>query len=378
MPLIFGEPLPWFVARSPANERYHVSSVGGYYIVLAFIGSAKDGVGKAFWEALLRHRKPYDDSKVCGFVVSSDPADESQGRLTNHLPGIRIFWDFDQSISAQCKAFRPSGKEKDGKDFIPHVLVLDTRLRVLQSVVLNEKNATDIPKQLERYLTKLPAIGEPSPAEVQAPVLLIPNIFEPDFCRQLIEYYEKEGGLDSGFMREIDGKTVGQYDYTVKRRADCTIHDTQLLSQARARLKRRLIPEIKKAFQFEVTHIERYIVACYEGETGGFFRRHRDNTSKGTAHRKFAVTINLNAEDYEGGNLRFPEFGPHLYRAPTGGAVVFSCALLHEATPVTQGVRYAFLPFMYDEAGAEIREKNFQYLAESDPPPDAKALKSRK
>ena len=46
------------------------------------------------------------------------------------------------------------------------------------------------------------------------------------------------------------------------------------------------------------------------------------------------------------------------YRPPTGGAVVFSCSLLHEATPVTKGLRYATLPFLYDEAAAEIREAN--------------------
>ena len=47
-------------------------------------------------------------------------------------------------------------------------------------------------------------------------------------------------------------------------------------------------------------------------------------------HRRFAVSLNLNTGDYEGGCLRFPEFGPHLYVAPAGGAVVFSCSLLHE------------------------------------------------
>jgi hypothetical protein len=46
--------------------------------------------------------------------------------------------------------------------------------------------------------------------------------------------------------------------------------------------------------------------------------------------------------------------------------VVFSCELQHEATAVTRGRRYAFLPFLYDEAGARIREANLQYLA---PPP---------
>jgi predicted 2-oxoglutarate/Fe(II)-dependent dioxygenase YbiX len=42
--------------------------------------------------------------------------------------------------------------------------------------------------------------------------------------------------------------------------------------------------------------------------------------------------------------------------------VVFSCSILHEATAVTQGERFAFLPFLYDEAAAEIRTANLKYL----------------
>jgi predicted 2-oxoglutarate/Fe(II)-dependent dioxygenase YbiX len=112
--------------------------------------------------------------------------------------------------------------------------------------------------------------------------------------------------------------------------------------------------------------MERYIVACYDADAGGHFRPHRDNTTSGTAHRRFAVTINLNA-DYEGGDLRFPEYGPRTYRAPPGGAVVFSCSMLHEATPVVRGTRYAFLPFLYDEAGAEVREANNARLGDGVP-----------
>ena len=108
--------------------------------------------------------------------------------------------------------------------------------------------------------------------------------------------------------------------------------------------------------------MERDLVACYDAADNGFFRPHRDNTTKGTAHRRFAVTINLNAEDYEGGDLCFPEFGAKTYRAPTGGAVVFSCSLLHEARPVTKGKRYAFLPFLYDEAAAQVREQNVEHV----------------
>jgi predicted 2-oxoglutarate/Fe(II)-dependent dioxygenase YbiX len=41
---------------------------------------------------------------------------------------------------------------------------------------------------------------------------------------------------------------------------------------------------------------------------------------------------------------------------------VFSCSLLHEALPVTRGRRYAFLPFLYDEAAARIRQATQQYV----------------
>jgi hypothetical protein len=34
-------------------------------------------------------------------------------------------------------------------------------------------------------------------------------------------------------------------------------------------------------------------------------------------------------------------------------------------TPVTRGARYAFLPFLYDEAAAKIREENAQFLADN-------------
>ncbi len=75
-------------------------------------------------------------------------------------------------------------------------------------------------------------------------------------------------------------------------------------------------------------------------------------------------------DDYEGGDLGFPEFGRRTYRAPKGGAVVFSCSLLHEATPMICGRRYATLPFLY--AGAALRVENARYLDESATGPRAK------
>ena len=110
----------------------------------------------------------------------------------------------------------------------------------------------------------------------------------------------------------------------------------------------RCLPEIKKAFQIEIAHTDRLLLARYD-ETGGFFRRHRDNAAPSVAFRQFALTINLN-DDYDGGCLQFPEYNLRRYRPRAGSAVAFSCSLLHEASAVTRGRRYCALTFLHDAA----------------------------
>ncbi len=53
-------------------------------------------------------------------------------------------------------------------------------------------------------------------------------------------------------------------------------------------------------------------------------------------------------EDFEGVDLRFPEYGPDLYRPGTGDAVIFSRSLLHEAMDVTKGERSTLLSLILD------------------------------
>ena len=74
----------------------------------------------------------------------------------------------------------------------------------------------------------------------------------------------------------------------------------------------------------------------------------------GGAALEFAISINLNTEDYEGGELLFPEFDDHRYSPPSGAAIIFSASLLHEAAPVTRGSRYVALSFLCS-AGAMAR-----------------------
>jgi len=361
LPLRPGDPAPWFVAPSPTNPRYHFDSVAGRYIVLCFFGSAAT---PAMAEMLVRIRQRTDifqDEHASFFGVSCDPDDQHLGRVAESYPGHRLFWDFGLKVSAAYGACEPKGG--DPVSYRPQSFVLDPRLRVLAILPIEDPLAHA--RALVDYVGGLPPLGNRQPARGGAPVLLVPQLFEPELCRNLIGLYERQGGEDSGFMTTgQDGKTVGVIDYGRKRRRDHLIEDAGLRQGIRERIERRLLPEVRRAFQFRASFIERYIVACYDAGEGGYFRPHRDNTTKGTAHRRFAVTINLNAEDYHGGDLCFPEFGRGTYRAPTGGAVVFSCSLMHEALPVTRGRRYCVLPFLYDEAGARVREANLDYVAD--------------
>jgi len=191
----------------------------------------------------------------------------------------------------------------------------------------------------------------------QAPILLIPDVVPPEFCAKLINTWEKEGNQDSGFMVNDGDKTVGKFDYGSKIRRDHFIKlGSDIDKEARQWVGRHILPEIGKAFNYEVTRLEDMKIACYDANRGGYFRPHRDNTTSATAHRRFAVSILLN-DDYGGGYLRFPEYGPHLYRPSAGGAAVFGCSLLHEATDVTAGRRFVLLTFLYGDKEAKMREE---------------------
>jgi hypothetical protein len=248
----------------------------------------------------------------------------------------------------------------------PLWVLVDPSLRILECAPLDDGEA------LMRRVAGLGSPDDHAGAPLHAPVLIVPRVFEPPFCQQLVDHYGQIGGSPSGVMRVRDGKTVGVLD-DFKKRRDVVVVDEELKRGTRERIAARLLPEIAKAFQYQATRLERYIISCYDAEDGGYFNPHRDNTTPATAHRRFAVSINLNAEEFEGGDLRFPEFGRRTYRPPTGGAVVFSCSLLHEATPVVRGRRYAFLPFLFDEEAERIRVASQQNLAAVSPPAAAAA-----
>lgn len=360
--LLPGDPAPWFHQRSFANPKYAFDTAAGRYIVLCFFVSAGDTQVRKALDHITQTAKVFDDDHAAFFGVSIDPLDESEKRATDRYPGVRFLWDFDTSVSKLYGAVPADGPGDGTKVSVRRLwVVLDPTLRVIHTAAF-APTAEKVGEMLA-YVAGLPPPERFAGVELQAPVLLLQNVFEPEFCSRLISLYEEHGGYESGFMRDVGGKTVAVNDHSHKRRRDYTITDNQIIGAAQARFIRRVVPEIQKVHQFKVTRMERHIVACYAAEDEAHFRAHRDNTTKGTAHRRFAVYINLNS-DFEGGEVSFPEYGRRRFKPPPGGAVVFSCSLLHAVSKVTSGRRYAYLPFLYDDEAARIREANNQHLSD--------------
>ncbi len=355
--LLTGDPGPRFVQRAFANPHFVFDTVAGRYIVLAFFTSSEAPDGRAVTAFLKANRGLFDDTRLCIFGVTQDRADET--RLSDDIPGIRYFWDADGTVARLYGALPHDAKAPPL--FRSMFVVLDPTLRVLKIEAMTPDNSP-----LAGWLSALPQADRHAGVELMAPVLYLPNVFEPGLCRDLVAAYERNGGEFSGFMREHDGMTVGVRDPSMKSRSDYMLTEDDLMRRAQVAVVRRIIPEVKKVHQYDVTRMERYLVGCYTAEEGGHFRPHRDNTTSATAHRRFAVSINLN-DDFDGGTIYFPEYGLRQFKPPPGGAVVFSCSILHGVVPVRRGRRYAFLPFLYDNAAADLRQANIDKLSRDEP-----------
>jgi 2OG-Fe(II) oxygenase superfamily len=220
-------------------------------------------------------------------------------------------------------------------------VVLDPNLRVV-GVVVGDDVAGRVVELLDAAVHRDRTVQ----VVAQAPVLLLPRALDETYRDRLIRLWERDGGTDTGVAR-AGGEVL---DASFKRRRDHTVDDRVLLRELTSVVGLRVLPEVRKAFAFRATRFEGFKIACYDAATGGFFRPHRDNMTPSTAHRVFALTLNLN-DDYDGGQLRFPEYGNQLYRPDAGAALVFSCAHLHEVVEVTAGRRFVLLSFLYGEPG---------------------------
>ena len=347
-----GDMFPWAALRDAPDVKFGYHTVAGRYLVFFFYDSASDPAVEAALAAVRRNRALFDDERACFFGMGRNPADKAGGRVVDALPGLRFMDDSSATAARICGALPAQAGQAGGAEGASRSfwLVVDPTLHVLANVPLGREPADH--EAVMRMLRDLPAPKDFAGFEMPVPVLLLPNVFDRALCRHLIGLYDADGGSETGIYRN----GVGVNDHSFKRRRDFTIEDPELIRRLQGTIARRVSPEIERIFFTKITRMERYIVGCYAAEDNAHFRPHRDNGPGLTAHRRYAVSVNL-SEDFDGGEVSFPEYSRRGIKAPQGWAVVFPAAILHAVSRVTYGRRYAFLPFVYDEEGAKIRDR---------------------
>lgn len=364
-----GDQMQEFELDSTTGEKMGLDRWVGRPLVVVFSASESIIPGKRTLEVLRDAAEQFRSRNVDVAVISISSIDALQKAATEHQFPFPMLSDPRIQISAIYGAFRPTeaSTQEAALDAAGGTEAkTQVRLRAIRRTFLvrpsmhiakiyndpdPETHAAELLKDIDELIIKEP----PRRILAQAPVLLIPDVFPPDLCKRLMEVWHEQGNVDSGFMKQVGDQTVGQYDYSHKIRRDHFMKESRELEAVKKYVGARVIPKIRLAYNYEVSRFEDFRIACYDSSRGGFFRPHRDNTTAGTAHRRFAMSLLLN-NDYEGGTLRFPEYGLNEYRPEAGSAVIFSCSLLHEATDVTKGQRFVLLSFFYGEAEAKVRE----------------------
>lgn len=336
MQLVVGEKAPALVGATASGRFYSLDAQAGRPAVIVALGALEGCAATAALETL-RQARP----ALAAAGVDLAPITTLDSGLT--------FAGAPDAAELVIHVTGAGGLETLNAGGRPAVMAIDAagRLVALFPLESTEQLAGEV-----AALTPRLARDPGRLCHSAAPVLMIPNVASPETCEALIAHFEASPH-EAGRMAAQLGANGEQnkLDESIKHRRDMELTAGQpLYDEVLGLLGGRVVPEIKKAFQKDVGYVDRILIARYD-DTGGYFKRHRDNALPHTAFREFAVSLNLNTHAYEGGGLRFPEYDDNDYSPPAGAAGVFSASVLHEAAPVTRGRRYVVLTFLSSQPG---------------------------
>jgi|GEM_PF-146886 len=259
-----------------------------------------------------------------------------------------VLLDEDASLA---RAFCLPLSDRTGAEPAPRAVVIDAGGRVLATapLELSDKGAAAAVALAQRE----------SPFDAllcqTAPVLHLPELLSKELCDELIRAFRAGPSVEGTVVKMRDGKAEHSVMPEHKQRRDLRLVQP-LKDKVWEQLWHRLVPAARKAFHFRISRFEYLQIGRYGAEEAGHFNAHRDDDQSGCSHRQFALTVNLN-EEYQGGELVFHESG-EVARPAAGGAVLFSCSLLHEAKVVTRGERFVLVGMFWGEDQVAQFERN--------------------
>ena len=178
---------------------------------------------------------------------------------------------------------------------------------------------------------KIDNINEYLDNNINIPYLTIDNVFSEKLLNKIINFYH---------IKKKNNKLIDHKHLTKDR--SHVYPDLELEKEIDNKLSRTVLSELKKVFYFDAKYRETYKITSYDSVSSGRFHAHRD-TPLPYQHRKYAMSLLLN-DDYEGGELYFPEYGIKI-KPKANTAIIFPGISTHQVLTVTKGSRMAMITF---------------------------------
>lgn len=329
-----GDRLPDFVLPDPKGVLgYFYQTVSGTptVLVLVFNTSKQDQ-----WDEIkgfARLAPAFREAGADLFIVSNDGI-ESLDMVSKIIPEhARWFADIKGVVNLGLRA----GAQFPFKGVV--CFVLDGNQRVMAVRGLEAKLAEWAIEELKARPTE-----PPHRMQTSAPVLILPEILEQEDCRALLDHLRKSDAA----------------------KGSVPIGDVALAERITRLLYRRIGLEVEKAFGVDDFVFE--LIGFRQDAAGSTAAGHDAVGSSAAADRRrevndpavegrsYFMLLDLDGA-YEGGEVCFPEYAPHLHRLQTGGALVHAGTILRELRPVVSGSRSLLLGILRRAAKPEPQVK---------------------
>jgi 2-oxoglutarate-Fe(II)-dependent oxygenase superfamily protein len=326
-----GDYAPVWSATTAGGEVFGPDSAPGQVLLLGMLSACSAPIIRDFLDALTIH---WPSLERLGCAVRCFVRDAEMARTPCPFP---VLIDCGGTIA---RAFSlPLAERATGNPARISVVDIDGRLLASAPLEVSAAGAKAMVSLAQEYAA-VPAMAP------GLPVLSLRGALSRKVCGALIDAY-KAGRPSAGrVVRQRGSEAILSVVPGFKTREDLILQGS-LRADISEQLYWRVLPAVRRTFQFMITRFEYLQVGRYGADARGRFAPHRDDDIPGNAHRRFAMSVNLN-DEYQGGELRFLESGARL-RPGIGEAVVFSCSLLHEATLVTVGERFVLVGMFWGE-----------------------------
>ncbi len=169
----------------------------------------------------------------------------ADGRLSVHVVGPAALSEVDVPFPTltdgegrAAAAYRTGG--------IPTAFLLDPNLRVREALAFSD--GTAVAQRVVELVDELTTDDRPPRIIVtQAPLLVVPDVLEPDRCDELMAVWEREGNAETGVESSAGGRRAQEMSGQLKRRRDHIVADPERTRDLATTIGRRVMPELSKA-----------------------------------------------------------------------------------------------------------------------------------